>query len=162
MTSLHQSINQENGHEQESAPVERLQSRWSASSRVIIDRPPSHPPVRRRMSGRPRNDSVNESRHSDDTHSTDNSRRGRSDSKWDSSSGIIADSPPLQPLSLSHRGSEILESTVLLEPVLSVDNADCSKAKSYGGIASTDHRLFHSYRTISNDGERRGGTAYCA
>jgi hypothetical protein len=159
MMSLHQHLNQENVHEREGA-VEALQSRWSSSCRAIVDRPPSHPPTRRQMGGRPSSGSVKES-HLMDPH-TGNSRRGLSNSKWNSGSGVITDSPPLQPLS-RRDGREILESTVLLEPVVSV-NADRSKDltdKSYGGISLTDDRFVHSYRTI-NDGERRGGTTSCA
>jgi hypothetical protein len=155
MTSLHQCLNQENVHEREGA-VERLQSRWSTSCRAIVDKPPSHPPTRRQMGGRPSSGSVKESHHKNPY--TDN----RSNSKWDCGSGVIADSPPLQPL--SHRGGrEILESTVLLEPVVSV-NVNRSKDltdKRYGGIALTNDRFVHSYRTIT-DGERRGGTTSCA
>jgi hypothetical protein len=157
MTSLHQCLNQENVHEREGA-VERLQSRWSSSCRAIVDKPPS--PTRRQLGGRPSSGSLKESHDKDAD--TGYSQRGRSDPKWDSSSAVITDSPPLQPL--SHRGErEILESTVLLEPVVSV-NADRSKDltdKSFGGFSLTDDRLFYSYQTINN-GERRGGTTSCA
>jgi hypothetical protein len=159
MTSLHQRPNQENVHEREGA-VEALQSRWSSSCRAIVDKPPSHPPTRQQMGGRSRSGPVEESRHKDAD--TGSYRRGRSNPKWDCGSGVIADSPPLQPL--SHRGGrEILESTVLLEPVVSV-NVNRSKDltdKRYGGIALTNDRVFHSYRNIT-DGERRGGTTSCA
>jgi hypothetical protein len=159
MTSLHQRLNQENVHERESA-VERLQSRWSSSSRVIVDRPPSHPPTRRQMNRRPSSGSVKESHHKDPD--TGNSRLRRSNSKWASGSGVITDSPPLQPLS-RRGGREILKSTVLLEPVVPV-KADRSKDlihKSLGEMALTDGRFVRSYRAIT-DGERRGGTASCA
>jgi hypothetical protein len=102
MTSLHQRLDQENVHERESA-VEMLQSRWRSSSRVIADRPPSQPPSCRQMSGRPSSDSVKESHHKDSY--TSNSRLQRSNSKWTSGSEVIADSPPLQPL--SHRGTAV-------------------------------------------------------
>jgi hypothetical protein len=46
-------VNQDNSYGQESA-AGRLHSRWSSSSRVIIDRPPSHPLSCRQMSGGPR------------------------------------------------------------------------------------------------------------
>jgi hypothetical protein len=159
MTSLHQRLNQDNVHEQECA-VERLQSRWSSNCRVIVDRPPSHPPARQQMGGRLSSGSVKESHHEEPD--TGNAQRGRSDPKWDSGSGVITDSPPLQPLS-RRGGREIMESTVLLEPAVAV-NADRSKDltnKSFGGIALTDDRLFYSYRTINN-GERQGGTTSCA
>jgi hypothetical protein len=158
MTGLHQRLNQENGHEREGA-VERLQSRWSSSSQVIVDKPPSHLPTRRQMGGIPSSGSVKEYRHTDA--GTGNSRRGQSNSKWDSGSGVT-DSSPLQPLS-RRGGREILESTVLLEPVVPV-NADRSKDstdKSYGGMALTDGRYARSYRAI-NAGERQGGAASCA
>ena len=109
MTSVHQRLDQENVHERESA-VERLQSRWSSSSRLIIDRPPSQPLSRRQMSGGPRSDSVKES-HKDpgvgDAHRRGNAfeRPQQSDLKWTSGSGVITDRPPLQPL--SRRGSAV-------------------------------------------------------
>jgi hypothetical protein len=100
MTSIQQLFNQEHVHERESA-VEWLQSRWSSSSRVIADRPPLQPLSRRQMSRRPSSSLVNES-----CHKEGNSRRGsavgrlqRGHSKWTSGSGVITDSPPLQPLS---------------------------------------------------------------
>jgi hypothetical protein len=157
--SLHQHLNQENVHEREGA-VEAVRSRWNSSCRAIFDRPPSHPSTRRQMGGRPSSGSVEES-HLKDPH-TANYRRGRSDPKWNSGSGVIIDSPPLQPLS-RRDGSEILESTFLFEPAVSV-NANRSKDltdKSYGGMYLTNDRFVHSYRTI-NDGERRGGTTSCA
>jgi hypothetical protein len=46
-------VNQDNSYGQESA-AGRLHSRWSSSSRVIVDRPPSHPFSCRQMSGGPR------------------------------------------------------------------------------------------------------------
>jgi hypothetical protein len=108
MTSLHQRLNQENVHGREGA-VERLQSRWSSSSRDIFDRPPSHPPTRQQMGGRSRSGSEKESHHKDPGN-TGGVRRGsaggrleRGNPKWDSSSGIITDSPPLQPLSCRGR-----------------------------------------------------------
>jgi hypothetical protein len=159
MTSLHQRLNQENVHERESA-VEKLQSRWSSSCRAIVDKPPSHPPTRRQMGGRPSNGSVKESHHKDAD--TGSYRRGRSNSKWDCGSGVIADSPPLLPL--SHRGGrEFLESTVLLEPVVpvSLDPSKDLTNKSYGRIDLTEDLLFHSYRTINNR-ERQGGANSCA
>jgi hypothetical protein len=110
MTSLHRRHNQENVHEREGA-VERLESRWSSSSRVVVDRPPSHPPTRRQMGGRSRSGSEKES-HDKDPDTTGGVRRGsaggrleRGNPKWDSSSGIITDSPPLQPLSCRGRES---------------------------------------------------------
>jgi hypothetical protein len=66
----HRRLDQEHVHERESA-VERLHLRWSSSSRVIADRPPSQPLNRRQMSGKPISCSVKES-HKDpsvgDTH----------------------------------------------------------------------------------------------
>jgi hypothetical protein len=52
---LHRHLNQENSHEQETVPaVTRLHSRWSSSSRDVVDKPPSQPLSCRRMSrGRP-------------------------------------------------------------------------------------------------------------
>jgi hypothetical protein len=101
MTSLHQRLNQENVHEREGA-VEALQSRWSSGCRAIVDKPPSHPPTRRQLGGRPSSGSLKESHDKDAD--TGSSRRGRavgrcqrSNSKWDSSSADITDSPPLQP-----------------------------------------------------------------
>jgi hypothetical protein len=173
MTSLHQSFDQDNGHEGECA-VERLQSRWSSrsrsSSRSIVDRPPSHPLTNPQMDGRPISASVLKESHQYKDIDTRNSRRGspvgrlqRSNSKWGSGSVVINDSPPLQPLRFL--GREILEPTVVLEPAVSV-GTDLNRSqdlsnKSYGGIALTDDRCFYSYRTI-NDGERRGNTASCA
>jgi hypothetical protein len=85
MTSLYQRINQEHVHvhEQERA-VEEFHSRWSPSSgsQVIVDRLPSQPLSHR--------------------HSRRGSASGRLqriNSKWTSGSGVVADSPPLQPLS---------------------------------------------------------------
>ena len=102
MTSLHQCLSEENMHERESA-VEGLHSRWSSSSRVIVDRPPSQPLSRRQMSGKPMSCSVKAIRK--DAGVGDTRRRGNasegfqlSDSKWASSSGVITDRPPLQPL----------------------------------------------------------------
>jgi hypothetical protein len=41
---LHRHLNRENSHKQETVPaVTRLQSRWSSSSRDIVDTPPSQP-----------------------------------------------------------------------------------------------------------------------
>jgi hypothetical protein len=109
MTSLHQRLNQECVHERESA-VERLHLRWSSSSRVIVDRPPSQPFSRRQMSGGPISCSVKAS--PNDLGVGDSRRRGNasegfqlSDSKWASSSGVITDRPPLQPLRC--RGSAV-------------------------------------------------------
>jgi hypothetical protein len=103
MMNQHQRLNQEHAHERESA-VEKLQSRWSSSSRVIVDIPPSQPLIRRQMSGRPSSDSVKESRHKDP--GTGNSQRGsavgrlqRSRSKRTFGCGVIAGSPLSQPLS---------------------------------------------------------------
>jgi hypothetical protein len=100
MTSIHQLLNQENLHERESA-VERIQSRWSSSSRVIADRPPSQPLSRRQMSRRPSRSSVNESCHNDPGLGTESAvgRLQRGHSQWTSGSGVVTDSPPLQPLS---------------------------------------------------------------
>jgi hypothetical protein len=82
MTTIHQRLNQENMHEQESA-IERLQSRWSSSSRGIVDRPPLQPLSPQQMSR----------------------SLQQSNSKWTSGSGVISDSPPLQPL--NHRRSAV-------------------------------------------------------
>ena len=111
MTSLHQRLDRENVHERESA-VERLHSRWSSSSRVIVGIPPSQPLSRRQMSGGPSSGLIKES-HKDpgvgDAYRRGNAfeRPQQSDSKWTSGSGVITDSPPLQPLSRhqSRRGS---------------------------------------------------------
>jgi hypothetical protein len=110
MTSLHQRLNQENVHEREGA-VEALQSRWSSTSvRAIVDKPPSHPPTRRQMGGKSSSGSLKESHHQ--VPDTGDPRRGSpggrfqwSNSKWDSSTGDITDSPPLQPLSCRRRES---------------------------------------------------------
>jgi hypothetical protein len=79
MTTIHQRP-QENVHERETA-VERLQSRWSSSSPVIVDRRPLQPLSRQQMSR----------------------RLQQSNSKWTSGSGVTSDSPPLKPP--SRRGS---------------------------------------------------------
>jgi hypothetical protein len=111
MTSLHQCLNQENVHAQESA-VERLHSRWSSSSRVTVDRPPSQPLSRRQMSGGPSSGSIVKESHTDPCVVGDAHRRGnaferlqQSDSKWTTGSGVIPDRPPMQPLSC--RGSAV-------------------------------------------------------
>jgi hypothetical protein len=110
--SLHQRLIQKNVHERESV-VERLPSRWSSCSLIIVDRPPSQPLSRRQMSGRPSSGSVKESHHKDP--GTGNSRResaaGRlqRNSKWTSGSGVITDSPPLQPPSRRGSGGEKLQ-----------------------------------------------------
>jgi hypothetical protein len=103
MMNQRQRLNQEHVHERESA-VERLQSRWSSSSLVIVDIPPSQPLNRRQTSGRPSSDSVKESRHKDP--GTGDPRRGsavgrlqRRRSKRTFGYGVIAKSPLLQPLS---------------------------------------------------------------
>jgi hypothetical protein len=95
MTSLHQC----------------LDHRWSSNTRAIVDRPPSQPPSRRQMSGIPCSGSEKESHHKDP--GAGNCRRGspggrlqRSNSKWTSGSGVVTDSPPLQPH--SHRGLPVL------------------------------------------------------
>jgi hypothetical protein len=104
MTSLHQHINQENVREQEGV-VERLLSRWSSSSRVITDRPPSQPLSCRQMSGGPSGGSVKESHKDPGMGDAPHRRQSAverpqpSESKWTSGSGIIADRPPVQPLS---------------------------------------------------------------
>jgi hypothetical protein len=103
MTSLHQY--------RESA-VEKLHSRWSSSSRVVGDRPPSQPLSCRPIVGGPSSDSVKEI-HYKDQGVGDALRRGntfrmlqqQSDSKWTIGSGVIIDRPPLQPLSC--RGSAV-------------------------------------------------------
>jgi hypothetical protein len=111
MTSLHQRINQENLHERGEAVLSEglLHSRWSSSSRVIADRPPSQPLSRRQLSQGPRSGSVTESH--EDTGVDDAHRRESAveqiqpnDQKWTSGSGVVADRPPLQPLS-RRRGS---------------------------------------------------------
>jgi hypothetical protein len=79
MTSIHQRP-QENVHERETA-VERLQSRWSSSSSVVVDRRPLQPLSRQQLSR----------------------RLQQSNSKWTSGSGVMSDSPPLKPP--SRRGS---------------------------------------------------------
>jgi hypothetical protein len=100
---------QENVYLRESA-VERLQSRWSSSSRAIVDTPPSQPLNLQRLSGSPSSGSVKES-HQKDPGAGDFRQRsafGRpqgSNSKWTSDSGAITDSPPLQPLSGSRWNS---------------------------------------------------------
>jgi hypothetical protein len=49
---LHRHLNRENSHKQETVPaVTRLHSRWSSSSRDVVDKPPSQPLRCRRMSG---------------------------------------------------------------------------------------------------------------
>jgi hypothetical protein len=78
-------VNQDNSYGRDSA-VERLYSRWSSSSQVVVDRLPSQPLSYRQMRGR----SANE-------------RLQRSHSKCTSGPGVITDRPPLQPL--SYRGS---------------------------------------------------------
>jgi hypothetical protein len=92
--------------DQESAD-ERLPSRWSSSSRVIVDAPPSQPARRQEMGESTCCGSVKETSHHKDILGTRNFRRGsaaigslqRSNSRWTSgSTGVIADSPPLQPL----------------------------------------------------------------
>jgi hypothetical protein len=105
MNTIHQCVNQDNVHEREST-VERLQSRWNSGSRVV-DKPPSQPLNLRQMSRRkPCRGSVKKSyRYHKDLvmgHSRRENEVGRlrqSNSKWTSSSGVITDSPPLQPLS---------------------------------------------------------------
>lgn len=97
MTSLRQHLNQVNMHERERA-VERLQSRWGSSSRVIVDRPPSQPLSRLEVSANPRISSVKESLHRKDL-DTGNSRHKsavgrfqRMISKW--TSGCDSPRPP--------------------------------------------------------------------
>jgi hypothetical protein len=110
MTCLHQRINQENLRERGEGVVEMLHSRWSSSSRVIADRPPSQPLSRRQVSEVPSSSSVKES-HEDpcvgDAHRRESAveQLQPSDSKWTSGSRVIADRPPLQPL--SRRGSAV-------------------------------------------------------
>jgi hypothetical protein len=91
--------------DQESAD-ERLPSRWSSSSRVIVDAPPSQPVRRQEMGESPAcSGSVKQtSQHKDNLGTTRNLRREsafgslqRSNSRW--TSRVITDSPPLQPLS---------------------------------------------------------------
>jgi hypothetical protein len=110
MTSLHQRINQENVRERESEVEGLHHSRWSSSSRVGVDTPPSQPLSHRQMSGEPSSSSVKESH--TDPGVCDAPQRGsaverlqHSDLKWASGSRVIADRPPLQPL--SRRGSAI-------------------------------------------------------
>ena len=108
ITSLHTLLNEEIVHETESE-VERLHSRWSSSFRVIVDRPPSEPLSRRKMSGRPSSVSVDESQQ--DVGVGDAHRRGyalerlrQSDSKWTvGSRRVSTDRPPLQPFRCSSR-----------------------------------------------------------
>jgi hypothetical protein len=103
MTSLHQQIYQGDVHKRESA-VERLQSsRWTSSSRIIVDKPPSSP---RRMSSIPNSSPVEENQHKDlgTGYSQPGSPNGRlqcGNAKWTSGSAVITDSPPSQPP--SHR-----------------------------------------------------------
>ncbi len=112
MTSLRQRLSQENVHEPESAVKQRLHSRWSSSSPITVDRPPLQPLSRRhRMSGGPSSGgSVNES-HKDpsvgDAHRRGNASKSlhQNHSRWASGSGVITDSPPLQPL--SRRGRDV-------------------------------------------------------
>jgi hypothetical protein len=108
MTSLHQCLNHQHVYDAREIAVEKLQSRWSSSPRVIVDTPPSQPLSRQQTSGNPSTGSVKESHNTDPC--TGNDRRQspfgrlqRNNSKWTSSYGVIADSPPLQPC--SHRGS---------------------------------------------------------
>jgi hypothetical protein len=85
--------------------VERLQSRWISSSRIIVDKPPSSP---RRMSRRLSSSPVLEENQHKDLVTNDsqlespNGRLQCGDSKWRSGSEDFTDSPPSQPL--SHRG----------------------------------------------------------
>jgi hypothetical protein len=93
MTSLyqHQQISHNDMLERESA-VERLQSRWISSSRIIVDKPPSSP---RRMSRRQSSSPLKDIEHKDLF----------TNSKWTSGSpGVITDCPPSPP---SHRGADV-------------------------------------------------------
>jgi hypothetical protein len=104
MTSLHQCLNQESA-------VASLHSRWSSSSQVVVDRPPSQPLSRRRMCGGPSSGSVKQSHiypEMGDIHRRENTfeqHQQQSNSKWTSGSGLITDRPPLQPL--SRRGRDV-------------------------------------------------------
>jgi hypothetical protein len=98
MTCLHQCLGQE-------STVESLHSRWSSSSQVIADRPPSQPLSRRQMYGPSSGYSENQS-HKDPemggVHRRENTierHQQQGNSKWTSGSGVITDGPPLQPLS---------------------------------------------------------------
>jgi hypothetical protein len=89
---------------------QRLHSRWSSSSRVIVDKPPSRP-LSRQLSGGPSSGgSVKESR--TDPGVGDAHRRGNASkrvhqnhSRWASGFGVINDRPPFQ--SPSCRGSAV-------------------------------------------------------
>jgi hypothetical protein len=128
MASLHQRPNQENVHERESA-CERHQSRWSTNTRVIVDGPPSQP-LSRQQSSR----SVKESHHKDPgtgiaRHVSATGRLQGSNPKWSSSSGVIIDTPPSQPL--SSYGVPLLGSS---PTVHHYNRSDAEEALSVGSI----------------------------
>jgi hypothetical protein len=97
-------------NQRESAVKQRLHLRWSSSSRVIVDRPPSRP-LTRQLSGGPSNGgSVKESRKDPgvgDAHRRGNAskRVHQNHSRWASGSGVINDRPPFQ--SPGCRGSAV-------------------------------------------------------
>jgi hypothetical protein len=104
MTSLCQRLSQENAHERESAVKQRLHSRWSSSSRVTVDRPPSQPLSRRqRISGGPNSGGSVKESHKDpgvgDAHRRGNAskRLHQNHSRWASGSEVINDRPPFPP-----------------------------------------------------------------
>jgi hypothetical protein len=156
MTILHQCLNQEFVHERESA-VERLHLKWSSSSRVIVDRPPSQPLSRRQMSGGPSSGSVkdiHEGPGEGDAHRGGNVSEEfqLSDSKWASGSLMITDRPPLQPIrygesaikhSVEMKNHDIVGLEKSLEQLyLSNNNIgdDCCKSLADGLTATTGHK----------------------
>jgi hypothetical protein len=99
---LHKYLNTESAHLRKRA-VGRLHSEQNSSARVISDRPPSQPRSQHQMSGGPSNVSGKES-HKDpaagEAHEQGSSafeEAQKSDSKWNSGSGPLTDTPPLHP-----------------------------------------------------------------
>lgn len=74
MTSLpHQRLNQEHVHERNSAG-EKVKSRWSPSSQIVVDKPPSQPPSRQGVSESPSSGFAKKNHH-EDPGTSGNSRR---------------------------------------------------------------------------------------
>jgi hypothetical protein len=101
---LQQKLDKDNAHGQES-PVGRHHSRWSSSTQVISNRPPSQPRSRHQMSGGSSSVSLKE-RHKklvtgevQQRGSHNFERLQQSESKWNSGSEALVDQPPLQPVS---------------------------------------------------------------
>jgi hypothetical protein len=96
---LDRHLNQESSHKQERiSSITRLHSRWNSGSRDMVDKPPSQPRSRRRMSGgRPSSATLVKESHQEDPRTSEVRRLQQSDSMWTSGGARTTNiRPPLR------------------------------------------------------------------